>query len=454
MKQPMRLIANVDLDGKFIVAGIFIIVGGLLGGGGSRFPMQEMVVQLAAVIALFFSFRGKKGTSLSHRDIRQAKWVVCFLIAIAVFIVVQLIPLPPVLWQAIPGREMLAEASILLGEPAAWRPISIDPDLTIVSSLALVVPIASFFIVKSLNTAQQSLLLWLVVSVVFVNLIVGGMQAFSGGNDFYLYDTAHKGLPIGLFGNRNHMGIMLLLGMILSVPLICHRFEQLDFNKVATMTFFILTFAFGIVATNSRSVAVLATLTISLIAILSVPVKQKRSGYIAVAVIVGGLSTLVTVMSANGKFGVVSGLAGRFDQVGDHRYEFWPTALTTLSHYFPFGSGLGTFDTAFRTQEKLEVLGTHYVNHAHNEYLEVGIEMGVLGIFLLLCSVFWLLKYTIQLIFRYRAEGASSLPSFAGYGLICLALHSLVDYPLRSLSIAMISGILVAVMISSDTSKE
>ena len=50
--------------------------------------------------------------------------VPAMLLAMAIALVgLQLVPLPPALWTALPGREGLATAAQLAGFPQPWRPL-------------------------------------------------------------------------------------------------------------------------------------------------------------------------------------------------------------------------------------------------------------------------------------------------------------------------------------------
>ena len=45
--------------------------------------------------------------------------------ALAALMAIQLIPLPPGIWTALPGRERYLEAAAAIGIPQPWRPISL-----------------------------------------------------------------------------------------------------------------------------------------------------------------------------------------------------------------------------------------------------------------------------------------------------------------------------------------
>ena len=73
----------------------------------------------------------------------------------------------------------------------------------------------------------------------------------------------------------------------------------------------------------------------------------------------------------------------------DLRLQIWPIVLDMTRAYFPVGTGFGTFDSAYRIGEPDSQLNAHYVNLAHNDWLQVVLEGGVLGLVLLAASFLW-----------------------------------------------------------------
>src|SRR3546814_10933219 len=63
------------------------------------------------------------------------------LLATVLLVLLQLVPLPPAIWTALPGRDVLLGA--LPGE-AVWRPGSIVPSATINAASSLIVPVVTF----------------------------------------------------------------------------------------------------------------------------------------------------------------------------------------------------------------------------------------------------------------------------------------------------------------------
>jgi hypothetical protein len=124
------------------------------------------------------------------------------------------------------------------------------------------------------------------------------------------------------------------------------------------------------------------------------------------------------------------------DPLQDARLAFLPTTSEAARAYMPLGSGIGTFVPVYAMFEKPKDVGEVYINHAHNDILEVWLESGVVGIALMALFLFLLIRRSIDIWRNPPADGANALDwSLARAATIVIALvaiHSFFDYPLRT----------------------
>ena len=136
------------------------------------------------------------------------------------------------------------------------------------------------------------------------------------------------------------------------------------------------------------------------------------------------------------------------------RVNYWRAGLGMLRDYPVFGSGLGTFGTLYA---KYKLPQGREVQLAHNNYLQVWTEMGILGIvsFLWLWAVF--LKRGWRLIHRLGAVGCRSEAAVAigcYVGVVAFLIHSLVDFDLYVPGIAMNVWLFLALITSYEATDE
>ena len=131
------------------------------------------------------------------------------------------------------------------------------------------------------------------------------------------------------------------------------------------------------------------------------------------------------------------------DLTQDDRPIFARTTIEAAIANMPIGSGMGTFVPVYAMFEKPQDASPAYVNHAHNDILEVSLETGVLGLLLMGLFAAWLVPRSVEIWRSAPAAGANDLDwSLARAATIVVGLiivHSLFDYPLRT-------GAMMAVM--------
>ncbi len=115
------------------------------------------------------------------------------------------------------------------------------------------------------------------------------------------------------------------------------------------------------------------------------------------------------------------------------------------------GFGGGAFYNAF-TRYKVESTLYSY-NHAHNDYVEIAADVGLVGLLLLATAVLM----TAWRVFRLMQDGSSAhargVAAGVGMGLLCALLHALVDLNLQINANAMTLTVLLAVVWSVPTKR-
>jgi O-antigen ligase len=135
----------------------------------------------------------------------------------------------------------------------------------------------------------------------------------------------------------------------------------------------------------------------------------------------------------------------------DNRLDFWPHVTGAGAHFWPVGSGIGTFLAAYEMYEPLEALRQLYVNHAHNDFLEIFLEAGAPGLVLALAGT-WELGVMGWRAWRAPPHQAmAATPARLASVVVALPIaHSLVDYPLRTVSISVLFALAAAILASQD----
>lgn len=417
-------------------------------GGGSRADVNSLLwLRPVAIFAFFF------GLALLTRNRLQAfRPLLYFALAILLAIGVQLVPLPASLWASLPGRGPFVEAAGLTGLGDVARPISLYPAYSWNALFAAFVPFSLLLYFIAATPFWRRCWMYALLVFGFVSALIGLIQiAGMPGSPAYFYRITDAGKAVGLFSNSDHHAILLAL----MVPLI-------PFTAIATvrrrpiMTAIIvaiawLFFAIMILTIASRIGLVLFSMA-TLASLYMVPPKARANlplppmlaaipRWIAPTACIAFLLALIV--------GLIP-LGGAFAPSLDPalRGEVVPVTLRMIVEFLPFGGGGGTFPQSYFLYEPVEtVTSAAYINHVHNDYLEIAYAYGLPGIALILAGL------AMAGIYSFRAWTANQplLETMAAraavIGLWLLLFASLSDYPLRTPSLAAIAVLFVATLL-------
>jgi O-antigen ligase len=291
---------------------------------------------------------------------------------------------------------------------AAW---AIDPDETL-GRLTTTLSLFFLYLVAVSFRPSRKELHW-----VCVLTVVGGVLAASGAYLFGLNEEetgkrARGTIAIGdqRAENPNTLGRVLVLPLSLAIAGFIGLRRSLQ-RMIAVGCVGLI--GVGIYISMSRA-ALLA-----MVVMISVLIYRLRARWQIIAAMVV-LLALVTVMPD--KFYERTGaLATGADSTGSGRTEIWEIGLEALARYGLIGAGLDNFPEVFLQY-------TPYKMSAHNTYLMVGVELGIIGLALLLAAL------ASHLLAAWRARGvgrgAITLAALEGacFGMLTSAMFADVLY--------------------------
>jgi O-antigen ligase len=414
------------------VGAVVLLVAALLVGGATREgELGTALVRLLSLPVLMLAL-----VRLAESPPPGARWPLMLLAAVIALPVLQLLPLPPDLWSALPGRGPVAETYRQAGIALPWAPLSLTPDATWNAALSLLPPAAMFTATMALDArARRAVTPW-VLAVVAASIVLGILQVAEGPESLLRpYETTNASAAVGFFANRNHQASLLIAALPLAVFWTLSWFKRPQAYRMLFVTLgvgLVLGIVAGVGVSTSRAGVVLlapAGVGCLLLALRSLRVKvSRRTALISLGVAVLGLLPAFA-------FGLVQ-IMERLPQslAGDARVTAAPVVAAAGAGYLPFGSGLGSFDPVYRMLETPETMGNAFLNHAHNDYLELWLETGVFGPLLVLLALGWVAMRTARL---WRDPGSGGMIGLAAsLSVLLVVLHSAIDYPLRTAAMA------------------
>ncbi|ANU06904.1 O-antigen ligase family protein [Paraurantiacibacter namhicola] len=416
---------------RFFALSAFVAIAVVLGGGGTPVPLPELAVQVAALVLLAswpFLASGERGSPADP----ALYWLAAVLAAPPLL---QLVPLPPSLWEALPGRAPAAASLAAAGQAGQWMPMSLTPARTLAYLLALLPPVIAMLLASMLGIRERLAMLG-VIAALGVGAALFALAVWLG--EWSPYGGGHRQWVSGLNANRNAAADLFLLALAALAAWSWRR--EASAARIAIPAAIL---ALAILLTGSRTGIALLVAGALVFALLRWR-HRLRALLVAVGAIAAGAAAMLVF--APGRFAPV---AARFDATGDARADLWQDSWHAVSQFWPMGSGLGSFPVVIQASERLSAVDESWPNRAHNEYLEIALEAGLPGLLAIAIG----LALVARIIWRAMSDDriASALPAFtlAAFGII--ALHSVVDYPLRALSLACLAGL--AVGLSGNTGR-
>ena len=397
--------------------------------GGISVPSMAVLGVLVAIGLILFALSAVRivDTALT----RHAKLALITIMLGVGLLFVQIIPLPPHIWTALPGREFVVETYRAAGIPLGWLPLSLDEQATKVDLIFIAPALALFVAALTVKANQRAYLIITLLGIVLVSIILGMAQKFEGpSSSLYVYDFSSVGEATGFFANRNFFAALLYAAIPFVVALALNWIRSGKTHKIVGPVFafiFIAIIIVGLGAAASRMGIILAFFAI----LLSIPLvwtKHSQS--------VGGRGLIIMMFVAVfliAQFGLVAILRlASTDSVSEYRTTIYAVSYSTLRSVFPIGAGFGSFVPIYAMHETPSVVTSAYVNHAHNDWLELVLEGGLPMAVLLIAYVGWYATATYAIWTKGRDLSEDLLVKASSISIALLLCHSFFDYPLRT----------------------
>lgn len=422
-----------------------ILLALILLAGGSARPDAPALLALRPICLLVVGLLVALGRFPSAAVSRAPLVALALLAAV---MLLQLVPLPPGLWSALPGHDRYADADVLT-QTAPWRPINLVPDRGWAALFALGVPLAATLSVGALGRADRAWFCGFIAAAGCASALLALFQLLGPvDGPLYLYPMSNKGGAVGLFANRNHQAIFLAmtlpaLRLWASATGVRRGSPNADMRGWLATAAGVFVIAM-LLATGSRAgLAALAMALVGAATIVPMPEKVRLLPRHRRIMLASGMFLLfvafVAVVLWQGRALSVDRLVDADLYEGELRFKFYPVIADMIARFMPFGTGIASFDPVFRGFEPDATLRPSYFNRAHSDVLELLLAAGVLGLGLLVGFVIWLVRAARAL--RHGNADGQALGRLGWLMLALISLGSLFDYPLGTPIMASIAAL-------------
>lgn len=339
----------------------------------------------------------------------------------------------------------VAETAGISGIP---RTISLDPFATQMSALHFLA-LGLFFsvslvLVNSASRIRKFVVLIAVFGFAFAFFAIL-QSVLSPGKIYGIYEVRFA-VPFGSFVNRHNfaaymeMTIGLPLGMLFAGAVARDK-RLLYVTGIALM-------GVALVMSGSRGGLVAFFAQLIFLVILTTGAKSRKRlflkvGFAAVlitaivigSIFIGGESSLTRIAE------IVTS-----DDISTNRGHIWTVTTSVIANSMPLGAGFGALGVAYTPYDNYS--GLERVEQAHNDYLQVAADAGIIGVVIGLFFLFWLFRQglssanTENTYRRGVAIGALS-------GCFAVLVHSIFDFVLHTTAISVLFITLMTLLVAS-----
>lgn len=379
-------------------------------------------------------------------------------------IVMQIVPLPISLLNAISPNtadlwnSKLAELKHVFGDSVQMSyTISFTPYVT-KQKLLLYVSYAMFYLVISnyiSRRKQIKRLFWIVFSIAIIESSLGVLQFIIGlshssltrASGTYINPNNYAGflgmivpLSLGFAISMSEEGIGLIRGF--------KRFTEVRYFKQFLILFATGFFALGLIFSESRGgIFSLAGSIVFFYFLLSWGKKARSISWSMIIFLVIlvcyaawiGLDPVIARYSET-----EAGLAGRV--------AVWKDTLQIIKHFPTVGTGLGSYALSFTLFKNQASLPLTY-SHAHNDYLELAAETGLIGFILVLSGMILIFRKALVYVktFPYRNDPLRYYLAIGSVsGIISMLIHAFTEFnfqiPANAYYLVFLLGLLTSIV--------
>ena len=389
------------------------------------------------------------------------------LFAILLLILIQIVPVPVWLLKTISPMSWAAyRPAYDLMEIKGWLPISVNQKATIQEFLRIGSYILCYVLtIQLLRTAARiRKVLGFVVVLAGIIAFLAILQQFSANGKLYWFRPSPGGNPGGPWVNINQYSAY--MEMICPLALGLFLFYRPSLSKESTfqqrfVAFFSspgsnLYFFYGIIflllcssvfISLCRGGIITILLSCVLFAIIA-SIRLHKFGRASLWVAFCLILLFITSIGWQPIFDEFSYAISPTGGIRDSRIQLWSDTITMFKDYVMLGSGFGTYADVYPSYKT--VANNLTFDHAHNDYLELLTDGGIVGFS---CSAWFVCTLVLHGMGKIRVRRdrfALFLGTGAITGVCAVLMHIVVDFNLHNGAVGLyfffLCGLMVAIL--------
>ncbi len=304
-----------------------------------------------------------------------------------------------------------------------------------------------FIVINTIRTRQQWMaMIKLFLISAFAVAAYGVLQNFIGvsSTESWLDEEMFKSIEVrvySFFNNPNVLGEFLVMTIPVTLAVIWGKMRQE--HKVFFGVIFIA-MAACMIFTWSRG----AWLGMVLACAIFFAIMDRRWVFLGILGVMA-LPLLLVITNNTAILERFLSIGNTADSSTAYRVSIWQAATKIIRDFWVPGIGIGS--EAFKMVYPVYSLsGADFALHSHNLYLQIWVEMGIIGIVSLFAMIFMLIRQTFsaKITTLRKTDSAAKIVIALGAGILGFLFQGLTDYVWYNYKILMIFWIMIALAIS------
>ena len=332
----------------------------------------------------------------------------------------------------------------LLSIPATYS-ISYAPYATRFFIILLLINLIFFAAALTFVNNQKRMRAMVFTIIIFGSLMAffGVIQSLTGSHSILGLRENADAFPFATFVNRHHFAAFMNMTIGLTIGLLYGDSTKKDKRLLLVIALVLMGIALIFTASRGGLLSLLGV--VGFVVLINLLKKSPdnefdenppafRRNFILIG---SGLALILLLFGAvlllGGESSLMRGIGlSNGDDISNGRTHFWSVALQIILHHPILGTGLDAFGIAFSKYDTWN--GTLRVEQAHNEYLQILADAGILGFLCVAAFIYFLFKQGLNIINNSVDGFRQSVAVGALAGCFGILLHSFFDFPLRTTS--------------------
>ena len=348
--------------------------------------------------------------------------------------------------QLFPLHNLKIPNDLLAIEPV--QTLSLNPTATRLAIVRLAVYFIFFTATLTFVNNQNRFRKFVFIIITFASVMafLGIIQRLAGIEAIYGLRPTPQQIFFGSLVNQHHFAAFMEMTIGLTLNLLYGGSTKRDKRWLLIIALVLMGSALILTGSRGGVLSLLAVLAFTTVLNLVnkesskdiVPKANQVSRFQNKLLLVGSslgllLLLIVMVLFLGGDSSLMrgTGLQSQTD-ISTGRLHFWQVTLQIIAANPIIGAGLEAFGTAFTKYDTWN--GTWRVEQAHNDYLQILADAGILGFACVAAFIYFLYKQGFQIVNRTNDHFRRGVATGALAGCFGILVHSFFDFPLRTTS--------------------